>query len=146
MQRLIMDPSKLKISKPGYDVTTAATDKLIFDSSQVTYNGVYLSGVALYSSSVQTLTDTSEYTHTYTINFGKTFAAPPSIRVMFRDPYFGGVTPFYMCDGPASAAYQANVTSNYTISTTSLIVKIVVSGNQSVFPSHMDVCYTIFHS
>jgi hypothetical protein len=91
MQRIKISSTEFKISRPGYDVNTAAADQLAFDGFAGKYNGLYMSGVVAYDET-WTWTDIGNpFLGNYVVKigtkeilFGKTFAQPPEVIVSIR--------------------------------------------------------------
>jgi hypothetical protein len=135
--RVLLDQSGLRVSKSGFDVTTATAAELSVDTRAGKMMSIILQGsVALSAFTVDSNT-TSGGVHTiqshYTINFGQTFAASPICLLTMQDPlqagtgvnqayananvqvYYGGGS-FNYGTGGAAFIYYTVTTSSLTIS------------------------------
>lgn len=87
--RMLLNSSGLMISKPGVNVETAnSPTQFLFNSTSAEYLGLFASGQlnpASFPSEVSQILDTSVSTtlRAYDLYYGKTFAAPPLVLVMY---------------------------------------------------------------
>jgi hypothetical protein len=98
--RLIVDNSRLCISKQGIDVLTSAFKDNLFDSRNYKYIASYAKGVLLVSN-FQTVGQSAIFggigylVKQYVVNYGKVFSSPPIVLAMFKGGYWSGVTPWF---------------------------------------------------
>ena len=136
MKRVIINSSGLRVSKAGYDASTATGAELSLDTRSGKYFSIFLQGSIPLSSFTGASLGGSNYQWTYTLNFGTTFAAPPIVALTCQDPIqtdgtcvtqvyandqvavvFGGVS-FSYATGGGAATSSTTTSSSLTITVT----------------------------
>jgi hypothetical protein len=148
VQRVAVSSTTFKVSRPGYDITSAPLTGIAFDGFSDKYNGVYMTGVASLDGSwafegvgaatvvatynvfsgwsgwsVRIFGSTAYYRYVKYIPFGKTFTRPPQVLYCVR-PTAGG-------DARAKYSYLAGDTINpvgvcFSVGTTTTHVILAV--------------------
>jgi hypothetical protein len=99
-KRLIIDTSRVCISKPGIDVSTSSFNDNLFDSRYYKYIAAYARGI-LFPSNFQTVGTSAigpfgnAVITQAIVPYGKTFASPPIVLAMFTGGYWSGPTPWF---------------------------------------------------
>jgi len=90
MRRVLLDKNGLRVSKSGYDVTTATGSQLAMDTRASKYIMTLLQGSIAFSAFTLILYDPSTYVDTwhwqYVLNFGFATATPPIVLLTSQDP------------------------------------------------------------
>ena len=121
MRRVLIGANVFKLSAPGYDAATAAPSQLVFDGfAGVPYIGAYLAGLFPSTSMVAISGG-----YQGTVNFGRTFAAPPGCVVRMVSTHTGHALTGSYSANPVQGRSVSVIT---TVSTTQLIVKVLGSG------------------
>lgn len=87
VKRFLITPGKLRVSLPGFDVTTANLDQMAFDERFASIGQAVKGSVAIAGG----LTPNSAYPHTQTVLFGRSFPFPPFFVGTYDAAGFGGI-------------------------------------------------------
>jgi hypothetical protein len=93
--RVILDSTKLIVSKPGVEVSTATGSNLIFDSRSQKYLLTYASGYVSPSAWSLASSGTGVASYQNVFYYGKTFTYKPKVFLMFTSPFGGGGLTWY---------------------------------------------------
>lgn len=171
MRRLLLNSSTFKVSKPGYDVTTAASNQLAFDISGNSYAGILFSGVENSTDGTWSTSSVSGWGLTangFSTNFQgssrlykqisfaskgitQTLSTPPDVVIMLqRSGSTGaGATPSYSYvqqGGTASTDWAGGAVWAST-STTSLLLRIDKSTDlANSMPLDWKIAYVVFQT
>ena len=117
MRRVDTSAGVFKVSKAGFDVTTAGAADLLLDTIGQKYQGAFHTGLILNSalsgpvvSTNVIANDTS--TWTYTLNFGRTYPHPPQILFGANGGGYdsgNSFLPFYRANSDAASPVEKAV-------------------------------------
>lgn len=131
VERIKINPTSFKVSKPGYDVNSATGDQLAFDANNgYSYAGIIFSGTEDFEAiSPATVDPWSPYSTSYTLNtttrrrkditfaskgITRTFSAPPGVIFMVKKKTWSGyATPSYCYVQQAATFWQQQTNVNW---------------------------------
>lgn len=94
MKRILLNSSGLKVSRPGFDVTTATPAEMSLDTSAGKVFSIFLQGSVPLSAFTVTQNQQSGNEHiiqeNFVVNFGQILAAPPIVLLTQQDPILSG--------------------------------------------------------
>ncbi|MDB5597366.1 MAG: hypothetical protein JWM36_4327 [Hyphomicrobiales bacterium] len=153
--RLLLDRNsgapRMKLSKPGFDVDSAADINLLFDINTGGYGGIFQSGIVPFASfAASSASNFYGYSTpmVFEVTFGKTFATVPKFLLSINDPLLGSdwYGPMYQPTslGSGTGCQVGCGGEIFNDKFRILLSRVYFSGTLYPYPS--SVAYVIFHN